>query len=193
MASGILRQPESNRALPANIQAVTTSITKAAITQAKEAIDNAVQSFNSIQEKRPDFTVFDEVSILDAAFAESPAKYFAQALTTTTPENEIVAMGDVFARLRQHDLHFQKGVASFLKSGIQEALAGLKIPMDPNLVRPLIPTALDELITPEKLRSPDKKKLQASVQVINEMFKTLRTFQGDVSDIQLKMLQNVRA
>jgi hypothetical protein len=193
MASEILRQPERNKALPANMQSITTGIAKAAISQAKEAIATAVQSFNSIKEKQVDFIGLDEAFIQGAAFAESPAKYLAQVYMSVKPENEIVPIADVFARLRQHEPHSRQGLASFLKSGIQEALEGLKIQMDPNLERPLIPIPLDELITAEKLRNPDKKKLQASVQVINEMFKTLRNIQGDVSDLQLKMLLNVRA
>jgi hypothetical protein len=193
MASEILRSPESNRALPSNIQGVATGIAKAAGHQAKEALDHAIQSFNAIREKQTEFAGFDEASIQVAGHAEHPLKYFNHAYATKSLNDDgIVPMNDVFARLRQPNLHYQQGIASFLKSGIQEALAGLKINMDPSVARPVIPTPLDELITPEKLRNPDRKKLQSSVQVINEMFRTLKTVQGDVSDMRLKMLQNIR-
>jgi hypothetical protein len=187
----ILRSPESNRAVPSNMQGVATGIAKAAVVQAKEALDNALQSFNSIKEKQADFAGFDESSIQVAGHAENPSKYFANAHSKTNADG-LVSMSDVFARLRQHDLQYHQGIASFLRSGIQEALAGLKIQIDPKAARPPIPIPLDELITPEKLRNPDRKKLQTSVQVINEMFKTLRTIQGDVSHLQIKMLHNMR-
>jgi hypothetical protein len=189
MASEILQSPQS-KALPSNLQGVATGISKAAVVQAKEALDYAIQSFNSIKEKQADFTGFDEASIPVAGHVESPVKYFAQGGRTNV--DGLASTDDVVARLRLHNFQYQQGIASFLKSGIQEALAGLKIKTDPTVVQPQIPIPLDELITPEKLRNPDRKTLQTSVHAVNEMFKALRNLHGDVSHMRLRILNSVR-
>jgi hypothetical protein len=194
MASEILRTPESSRALPSSIQRVATGIAKAAGVQAREVIDRAIQSFNGItsNEKQP---WFDETVVQAAGHADHPSKYFIQANGKMKNLNGsgIIPMDQLLSKLRRSDLNFQRGVSSFLKSGIQEALGSLKIIPDPKIQHPEIPIPLDELISPEKLRNPDRTKLQTSVQVIDEMFITLKKVQSDVSDLRLRMLSSVRA
>lgn len=196
MASEISHTPETNRAL----RAVAAGIAAAASAQAKESIDHAIQSFAwaSIKEKRGStdewLALLGETTVQAAGHADDPLKYFTQLSSMTKPlnHNGIISMDEVISSLRKQDLHFQQGVASFLKSGIQEALASLKISSNPNIPLPVIPVALDELISPEKLRNPDRTKLQASLQVINEMFSTLKNMQSGITDLRVNMLRSIR-
>ena len=199
MAAEIIRTPETNRALPPNIQAVASGISSAAKSQPKELIDHAIQSFKSIQEKQLGtdelFRLLGEKSAQAAGHADHPLKYFTnESRTRKNPNhNGIVSMNDVLSRLRNQSLHFHQGISSFLKSGVQESLASLKISINPGLTRPPIPKPLDELISTEKLKNPDRAGLQASLQVMNEMFSTLKSLQSDVSDLRVNMMRSIRA
>ncbi len=100
---------------------------------------------------------------------------------------------DVLSNLHKQDLHLQSGIAAFLKSGIQEALASLKISVNSNISHPTIAVALDELISPEKLKNPDRNKLQISSQIVSVMFSTLQKMQRDISDLDVGLLRSIRA
>lgn len=198
MASELLRPAVTNRALPPNMQAVASDISSAASLQAKESIDQILESFTSIQEKQPGtdelVTLLGETTVQAAGHADHPLKYFQEYGTRTEPNhNGIVSMAEVLSNLRKQELHFQQGVDAFLKSGIQEALASLKISPNPNIPRQPIPAALDDLISPEKLKNPDRTKLQSSLQIISEMFSTLKIMQRDISGLRVGMLRSIRA
>lgn len=198
MASELLRPTVTNRALPPSIQAVASGISSAASLQPTESIDQILESFTSIQKKQPGVdelvTLLGETTVQAAGHADHPLKYFQEYGTRTEhDDNGIVSMAEVLSSLRKQELHFHQGVDAFLKSGIQEALASLKISPNPNIPRPLSPAALDNLISPERLKNPDRTKLQSSLQIINEMFSTLKRMQRDISDLRVGMLRSIRA
>ncbi len=199
MAAEIIRTPETKRALPPNIQTVASGISSAAKSQPKELIDHAIQSFKSIQEKQLGtdelFRLLGDTSAQAAGHVDHPLKYFTyeSGIRKHPDHNSIVSMNDVLSRLRNQSLHFHQGISSFLRSGVQESLASLKISSNPGLTHPPVPTSLDELISTEKLRNPDRDGLQVSLQIMNEMFSTLKSLQSDVTDLRVNMMRSIRA
>jgi hypothetical protein len=184
-------------AISSNLRAIAEQISSSAITQGKESIERAIQSFSFIEQKQLEHVIalLNESRVHDAADVEDPLKYFTEI--NKTKENHeakaLVSSEQVLMGLRNQHLHYHDGVTSFLKTGIQEALASLKITITPNSPLDGFESNLDELLSPTNLANPDRKKLQASLQVMNEMFSTLRKMQMDVSNLRLNMLHSVRA
>jgi hypothetical protein len=200
MAPEILHAPETKSALPFDIQAVAANIAQAASVQGKESIDRALQSFEWVSIEKESGNdewqaLLGKTTIQTSGHADPPLKYFTH-LHNAKKElngNGIVSMDRLLSNLRRHDLNFQQGVASFLKSGIQEALSSFKISLEPNVSRPQIPVALDELISPDKMKNPDRERLQPALQVMNEMFSTIKNMQSDISNLRMNMLRSIRA
>ncbi|MCI0446674.1 hypothetical protein L0152_26165 [bacterium] len=185
------------KVLSSNLKAVAEQISNTAIAQGKESIERAIQSFSFIEQKQLEdvIALLNENRVHDAAYAEDPLKYFTEInKAKKNPEGkQLVSAEQVILSLRNQHLHYHDGVTSFLKTGIQEALASLKINASPNSPPDGIALNLDELLSPTNLANPDRKKLQASLKVMNEMFLTLRKMQMDVSNLRLNMLHSVRA
>lgn len=186
-----------NKVLSSSLKAVAEQISNTAIAQGKESIERAIQSFSFIEQKQLQHEVafLNEKRVHDTAYAEDPMKYFTEFNKTkkNSEAKELVPAEQVLLGLRNQHLHYHDGVTSFLKTGIQEALASLKINPAPNSPLDGVALNLDELLSPTNLTNPDRKKLQASLQVMNEMFSTLRKMQMDVSKLRLNMLNSVRA
>lgn len=197
----IVRSREASAPPPApGLQAVQEGITRTAEDHPIESIQRAIQSFSWAQERS---TTTDSLkdpgktSIAPEGFVDSPNSYFAfanqRAADILSAPDGIVSLKEVASKLGSTDLRFAKGVESFLQSGIQEALAGLKIKIDPNFTSPGFPEPLDELLKPEGLKNPDRTKLQASIRTVNEMFSTLGKMQNTVNDLRVGALRFVRA
>lgn len=186
-----------SNAISSNLRAISEQITNTAIAQGKESIERAIQSFSFVDQKQPDqlAALLNTSRVHDAGYAEDPLKYFTEInkKNTNPATNEMVPSEQVLLGLRNQHLHFHDGISSFLKTGIQEALASLKISGPSNNPVDGLASNLDDILSPVHLANPDRKKLQASLQVMNEMFSTLRKIQMDVSKLRLNMLHSVRA
>jgi len=186
-----------SNAITSNLRSIAEQISDTAVAQGKESIERAIQSFSFIEQKQLQHVIalLNENRVHETAFAEDPLKYFTEINKTKriSEGNELVSVDQVISALRNQHLHYHDGIASFLKTGIQEALASLKINPSSNITPDGIALTLDELLSPTSLANPDKTKLQASLQVMNEMFSTLRKMQLDVSNLRLNMLHSVRA
>lgn len=184
-----------SNAISSNLRAIAEQISNTATTQGKESIQRAIQSFRFIEQKQLQLEILNENRVQDAAYAEDPLKYFTEInKTKRNPDgNGLVLAEQLLSGLRNQHLHYHDGVAAFLKSGIQEALASLKINSSPNGSVVGLSSNLNDLLSPMNLANPDRKKLQASLQVMNEMFSTLKKMQLDVSNLRLNMLHTVRA
>lgn len=183
------------KVLSSNLKVVAEQISTIAIAQGKESIERAIQSFSFIEQKQLQLEIFNENRVQDAAYAEDPLKYFTEINKTkkNLEGNGLVSSEQLLSGLRNQHLQYHQGVAAFLKSGIQEALASLKINSSPNGAVDGLSSNLNDLLSPMNLANPDRIKLQASLQVMNEMFSTLRKMQLDVSNLRLNMLHSVRA
>jgi hypothetical protein len=186
-----------SNAISSNLRAIAEQISNTAAAQGKESIERAIQSFSFIEQKQPEqlIALLNTSRVHDSAFAEDPVKYFTEVnkRKTNPAANEMVPTDQVLLSLRNQHIHFHHGVASFLKTGIQEALASLKISGSANSIVDGLASNLDEILSPTSLANPDRKKLQATLQVMNEMFSTLKKIQMDVSNLRLNMLHTVRA
>jgi hypothetical protein len=186
-----------SNAISPNLRAIAEQISNTATTQGKESIERAIQSFSFIEQKQTEqlIALLNTSRVDDAAYAEDPLKYFTEInkRKKNLATNEMVSTDQVLLSLRNQHLHFHQGVASFLKTGIQEALASLKISGSATNPVDGLASNLDEVLSPAHLANPDRKKLQATLQVMNEMFSTLKKMQMDVSNLRLNMLHTVRA
>jgi hypothetical protein len=183
------------KVLSSNLKAVAEQISNQAISQGRESIERAIQSFSFIEQKHLQLEIFNENRVHDAAYAEDPLKYFTQVNKTkqNLEGNGLVSSQQLLSGLRNQHLHYHDGVTAFLKTGIQEALASLKINPSSNGQVDDLSLNLNELLSPANMANPDRKKLQASLKVMNEMFSTLRKMQLDVSNLRLNMLHSIRA
>jgi hypothetical protein len=181
--------------LSSNLKAVAEQISSQAIDQRKESIERAIQSFSFVEQKQLQLEILNENRVHDAAYAEDPLKYFTEINKTkkNLEGNRLISSEQLLSGLRNQHLQYHDGVAAFLKTGIQEALASLKITPTPNSQVDDSASNLDELLSPANMANPDRKKLQASLKVMNEMFSTLKRMQLDVSNLRLNMLHSVRA
>src|SRR5262245_51905228 len=186
----VSRKPD---VINSGLQSVAAAIAKASEPQAAESLDQAIQSFAwaSVHEKPtdvPDWAAFvGQATIPEAGHSESPAAYLANAQNSVRDQTKfqsILPMDQVMSALRNPTLSYQKGVAEFLKTGIQEALASLKINVPARMQQPLMPPPLDELLTQEKLKNPNPAALQPSLKVMNEMFATLKRMQSSSLDVE---------
>lgn len=197
MASEILQRPEMNRILPSNLKAVAEGVANAASVQGKELLEVAIRSFRFIQEKQESadqlFTLINEATVPEPGFTEPPSKYFTHLLQSKTApsKTELVSADQVLAALRHQNFNYKNGVNSFLKSGIQEALASLKMPVSSNTPSS-IPEPLNDLLSPQSLSKPDRNKILSSLHVMNTMFSTLKDLQTDVADLQKNLLRSIR-
>lgn len=178
---------------------VASTIATAAESQPAELIVNALKSFASVAREQSSYdanlskAIDNKVSMADAAFVDAPLEYLAAAGPHVSGFRSVVSMGEVMANLRRQDLNFHDGIAAFLKSGIQEALSGLKIVPNPGIQAPPIAQPLDELLTPAKLKNPDRAQLQSSIRVVNALFSTLKGLRNSNSEIQVSMMRFIRA
>lgn len=202
MAEIVRSREASAPPMAPGLQAVQEGITRTAEAHPIESIQRAIQSFSWAHERSSSTTTDSrkdpgKTSIAPEGFVDSPSSYFAfanqRAADLLSAPDGIVSLKEVASKLGSTDLRFAKGVESFLQSGIQEALAGLKIKVDPNFTSPGLPEALDELLKPEGLKNPDRAKLQASIRAVNEMFSTLTKMQGTMNDLRVSALRFVRA
>jgi hypothetical protein len=197
MASEILQRPEMNRILPSNLKAVAEGVANAASVQGKESLEVAIRSFQFIQQKQDSadqlFALLSEATVPEPGFTEHPSKYFSHLLQSKTSSagTEIVSSDQVYAAIRNPNFNYKHGLNSFLKSGIQEALASLKISV-PSNVSAAASEPLNDLLSPQSLSKPDRNKLLSSLHVMNTMFSTLKNLQGDVSDLQKNLFRSIR-
>jgi hypothetical protein len=191
MANGI----SSSQKAPIELKQVSGKIATVAQSQSAEKLNQAIHSFGWVQQNEETFfQTFDKKSIPDAAFIDSPSNYFNRPEILQTRFSETAPIDQIANKLKQRDLNYQKGVKAFLKCGMEEALAGLKLKdATPTRSLPSIPTALDELLTPQKLKNPDQINLQASISTVKTMFSNLKRLQQDTSHLQLNMTRFVRA
>ena len=186
-----------SNAISSNLRAIAEQISNTAIAQGKESIQHAIQSFSFIERNQLEHVIalLNENRVQDAASAEDPLKYFTEfnKMKKNSEAKELVSPEQLLSGLRNQHLHYHDGITSFLKTGIQEALASLKISSSTNAAADGLALNLDELLSPTNLANPDRKKLQASLQVMNEMFSTLKKMQRDVSNLRLNMLNSIRA
>jgi hypothetical protein len=199
MASEVGSKPQIKGAFNFNIQDIAGSISAAASLQPKESVERAVEAFTSFREKQISFLDLPgapgHAILPSAGHADHPLQYLTQEYKIRKDASYpgIFSMPKILSSLGQPNLRFQKGVASFLNSGIQESLKSLNIPLNSKLSRPSIPIPLDELISNQKLKNPDRSQMQISLQIMDEMFSTLKVLQNDYSDLELNMLRSIRA
>jgi hypothetical protein len=186
--------------ISSGMQAVAAAVAKAADPQAPESLDQAIQSFAwaAIQDKptdMPDWTTFvGGATIPEAGFSEAPSKYFVNADKNQLAKfGGIISMDQVINVLRNPSFSFEDGVAEFLKAGVQEALASLKIGPAPKAERPVMPVPLDDLLSPDKLKNPNPAALQPSLRAMTEMFATLKRMQSTMTDLDANRLRFIRA
>jgi hypothetical protein len=189
MAAEMIRS-DVNTILSSGLHSVETGIANASKSHNLDEIDHAIQSFSWADvHERPSISA--ESNICVAGFVDAPGSYFSNAGPFSILCGDISSK-EVAAKLTS-TANFDQGVAEFLQSGIPEALAGLKLKNQPDLVPTSFPVPLDELLTSDKLRNPDQRKLQQSIRAVNEMFTTLRKMKNAVGDMKVNMLRVVRA
>jgi hypothetical protein len=146
----------------------------------------AGKDFNNSQWFDPKETI-----IQDPAFSDSPSQYLSMAESTLSNFGEVVSMNEVMNVFRG-PFNYQLGVKAFLKSGIQEALAGIKLNPNESAAAETIPKPLNELFLPENLKSPDPVAMQMSVQVVQKMFSTLNSMDQANQAVKINMAQFLR-
>jgi hypothetical protein len=183
-----LRGTDGNKLISAGRERVT----KAIVAQGEESFQSAVRSFNwAIADPEFKNAPWSETIIHAPAFSDSPSNYLSMAGPSLSNFSEMVSMEDVLNELRK-PLNYQSGVKAFLKSGIQEALAGIKLAPTQKPVAPTYAQSLNELFLPENLKSTDPIALQSSVHVIQKMFSTLRNMDQANHNIKVNMAQFLR-
>jgi hypothetical protein len=188
MANEVLRQIQN----PVGLNQVSGRIATIAQAQSVEKLKQAIHSFEWLKPADKSFFEIEKSTIPDSAFIDSPMDYFNNPQLQQMGFNETASI-DLVNKLKQHNLNFHKGIKAFLKCGIEEALSGLKLTSVPSKSLLQIPIALDELLTSQKLKNPDRIQLQASFATVKAMFSTLKNFQNDNSHLQLNMMRFVRA
>lgn len=202
MAPEIFRKNDVHPTVSSGIHSVETGIAKASESNASVVIEQAIQSFSWTEIHDTTSGTSDwssnlqESNVAVEGFLDSPAAYFRSSHKSGSDPISILN-GDISAKEVATKLvstaHFDPGIAAFLRSGIPEALASLKIKTNSGLAPTPFPPSLDELLTPEKLKNPNQRKLQESIRAVNEMFTTLRKIQTATNDMKLNMLRVVRA
>lgn len=202
MAAEVSRAVDSRLAVASGKEVVTEGIAKAARSQGPESIDSAIRSFawaysKDQQSDAPEWSASDgPIAVQVAGFVDSPLNYLTYASKTAasvmTGFSELVPTDQLLTNLSRQGFHIQRAVSSFLESGIQEALASLKINPDPKVPDPLVPSALNDLISPENLKNLDANMLRASIRAVNKMCTTLKKMQQAGSEIQVNMLRFMR-
>ena len=203
MAAEISRAVDNKLAIASGKEAVEAGIVKATDSQAPESIDRAMKSFawafsKDQQSGTPEWSASVGPTVVQVAgFTDSPLNYLSYASKTASSLmlgfSEIASMNQVLVSLSSHRFHLQRAVSSFLASGIQEALASLKLNPDPKIPDPPIPAPLNDLISPEKLKNLDANMLRATIRAVNQMLSTLKTMQDAGTDLQVNMLRFMRA
>jgi hypothetical protein len=168
--------------------------------QATESVQKAAHSFDWVFSDRR--SEVKEVSsnqhpgmIGPAAHALSPADYMSYASAKAhsfSKLGEIVPMNDVLHHVRNKSFHYQEGIKGFLQSGIREALAGFKTVEGAADRSSLIPSGLNELLAPDKLKTADPAALKESIKTVNKMFQALKNVQDSNASLKANMLQFVR-
>ncbi|MCI0603771.1 hypothetical protein L0156_12250 [bacterium] len=180
--------------IPANMQAVNQGIVQAALSQAPEFIEQAIRSFNwiSVNESQTELPRLAS-AIPQAGFVCTPVDYLALTAGSGAPAGEIVSIDQLLAAFRNHTFRFEQGVTSFLQSGIQEALAGLKPKLGPKFARPEILEPLNDMLSSDQVKNLNTSRFQPSMEAVNEMFAALKKVQSANSDLQRNMLRMIRA
>ena len=130
-----------------------------------------------------------------AAHTLSPAEYMSLAsakASSFSKLGEIAPMNDVLHQVRNKSLHYQDGIKGFLQNGIREALAGFKTAEGTADRASLVPSSLNELLAPDKLKKADPAALKESITAVNKMFQALKNVQGSNASLKANMLQFVR-
>ena len=175
------------------LQRIANNIAVAAKSQSAESIRRATDSFATVYPKAIEWSAsLCDVSIQDAGSFDSPMNYLATAQSLKSEFTGTFEIHQLLGQLKRQEFHFQNSVKAFLKSGIQEALSGLKIVPKPKISNLSIPVALDDLLTQEKLKKPDHAQLQESVRLIDNMYSTLKNMQNDNFNLQINMIRFAR-
>lgn len=199
MAPEISRVPDRNVAVSAGVQSIAAEIAKAADSQPVESIDRAIQSFAwaTVQDAPTDASQWSaflgETTLPTAAFADSPSKYFINARTTGKDFAGVATWEQVLANLRNPGLRFQDGVTAFLKTGIQEAIASIKVNANSKMEPASMQISLDDLLSAEKMKNPNPAQLQSSLGAMKAMFATLQKMQSAVADLDANRMRFIRA
>ena len=203
MEGRISRGVDPANVIASGMQAVADGILKVADSQQKDAIENAIKSFDwaASDGKRsdtPEWSAFTGESVVQiAGFTDSPREYLTRASEAAgqalSAFSDMAPMDQVLANLRNSGLNFQQGVSAFMGSGIVEALASLKLNTPPKGPLPAIPPPLDELLPPDKMKNADPAMLQASVRAVSQMFTTLKNMLNARADMNVNMLRFMRA
>jgi len=188
---------DRNNMISSARETVSGAISNAVRSHAGESIQDAIRSFEwatpHLSFIEPSGT-HSQHSIQNPGFVDSPTEFFGRCVASksSTPASKtIVSMQDVLKNLRTHGFQFQRGVDLFLKCGIREALASMKgkTASQPATV---IRLPLDELLSPEKLKTANPAELHASLETMNRMFSTLTGAQKTSLDIKANMMQFIR-
>ena len=196
MAAEISRS--SNAAfIRAGMQAINDGIAQAALSQAPESIEKAIQSFDSILDKQkytetPRKTLGEQGVAVFGSVAP-PVEYLAMAAANGAPAGEIISTEQLLATFRNPGFRIQMGVQSFLGSGIQEALASLRPKLGAKFVQPEILEPLNELLAAAQIKDLNASRLQPSIDAVNELYSTLKKTEAANTQLQMNMLRTIRA
>ena len=188
MASEILRQTDAKTQ---NLQRVANNVAVAAKSQSAESIRRAIDSFATVYPNAIEWSA-SNVSIQDAGSFDSPMNYLTTAQSLKSEFIGTFEAHQLLVQLKRQEFHFQNSIKAFLKSGIQEALSGLKIVPKAKISNLSIPVPLDDLLTQEKLKKPDHAQLQESVRLIDDMYSTLKNMQNHNFSLQINMIRFAR-
>lgn len=199
MPGAISSVPIQSKSIPSGMENVADAIFEVASSSGSDSIDHAIQSFASqwSAAATPNWSSLPEGSAVQpGGYIDSPQHYFkyAQEISPAAFDHfsEIFPMEEVLAHLRNPGLDFRSGLASFMKSGIKEALGGLKITANPGANPGSDPLPLNELLIPEKLKTLDPGVLQASMRVARDMFSVFDKLLGEGSNLDLRRLSQIR-
>lgn len=181
----------SEKSLSSLQESVDGALKNAAGAQHADLIREAVRLFEWAPSEK-EFAAHpasNKIAIQSAAFTDSPAGYLATAGSALFSFSEVVPMGDVLHALLNSEFRPQQGVRAFLQSGVQEALASMKLtPVSGEAS----PAPLDELLRPEKLKSADPAVLQASLRAMKRMFSSLSKVQNENMELKANLAQFLR-
>jgi hypothetical protein len=196
MASEILRSLKTG-IIPENIKAVQEGIIEAALSQPPESIERAIRSFDWISQKdlqseaQPSRTA--EKSTPPAGFVTEPLDYLAMAQANQAPAGELVPLDELASALRSQEARNQKGLDSFLQTGIQESLRSFKLKPGAKGSPPEILEPLNDLLKADQIKNLNASRLQPSIDAVNELYSTLKKVQNGMTHLELNRLRMIRA
>ena len=192
MAAPISRSPEP-RVISSSLESINTGILEAAQSQPLESIDQAIRSFDWVSGQDRQISTGPADTSTRPGYVDDPAEYLSFAAEKGASLGEIVSMEQVIAGLRSGASQFRQGVNSFLQSGIQEALASMKLRLGGKHAAPEILESLNDLLSPDQIKTLDASRLKPSMDAVNDMYATLKKVQSASNDLQMNMMRMIRA